>query len=111
VYEGEFLVLVGPSGCGKTTFINVIAGLVEPWEGTITYEGKPISGTSKDRAMVFQDYAIMPWRTVEENIALPFELRNLDISAAEKAARVQQTLERWDCTGSRSPSPTSCPAA
>ncbi len=93
VYEGEFLVLVGPSGCGKTTFINVIAGLVEPWEGTITYDGKPISGTSKDRAMVFQDYAIMPWRTVEENIALPFELRNLDISSSDKAARVQQTLE------------------
>jgi NitT/TauT family transport system ATP-binding protein len=93
VHEGEFLVLVGPSGCGKTTFINVISGLIDPWEGTITYEGKPIEGTSKDRAMVFQDYAIMPWRTVEQNIALPFELRNLDMSSAQKAAKVQETIE------------------
>lgn len=93
VHEGEFLVLVGPSGCGKTTFINVIAGLIEPWEGTITYDGEPIEGTGKDRAMVFQDYAILPWRTVEQNIALPFELRHLDISNAEQAAVVQRTID------------------
>jgi NitT/TauT family transport system ATP-binding protein len=93
VHEGEFLVLVGPSGCGKTTFINVIAGLVQPWEGSITYEGKPIEGTSEDRAMVFQDYAIMPWRTVEQNVALPFELRNLNVSADERASKIQQTIE------------------
>ncbi|MDH4119418.1 MAG: ABC transporter ATP-binding protein, partial [Acidimicrobiia bacterium] len=93
VHEGEFLVLVGPSGCGKTTFINVIAGLVKPWEGTITYDGKPIEGTSKDRAMVFQDYAIMPWRTVSQNVALPFELRDLDISSADKKGIVQRTIE------------------
>lgn len=93
VHEGEFLVLVGPSGCGKTTFINVIAGLVEPWEGVITYEGKPIKGTSKDRAMVFQDYAIMPWRTVEQNIALPFELRDLDVPAAERKETIQGVIE------------------
>ncbi|MDH3499460.1 MAG: ABC transporter ATP-binding protein, partial [Acidimicrobiia bacterium] len=93
VHEGEFLVLVGPSGCGKTTFINVIAGLVKPWEGTITYEGKPIEGTGKNRAMVFQDYAIMPWRTVEQNVALPFELRTHAVPAEEKAARIQQTIE------------------
>lgn len=93
VHEGEFLVLVGPSGCGKTTFINVIAGLVEPWEGTITYDGKPIEGTSKDRSMVFQDYAIMPWRTVEDNIALPFELRDLDIPAAKRREMIQQVID------------------
>ena len=93
VHDGEFLVLVGPSGCGKTTFINVIAGLVEPWEGKITYDGKPIEGTSKDRAMVFQDYAIMPWRTVEQNVSLPFELRNLDTPVEEKREKIQQTIE------------------
>ncbi len=93
VHDGEFLVLVGPSGCGKTTFINVIAGLVQPWGGTVSYDGKPIEGTSKDRAMVFQDYAIMPWRTVEQNVALPFELRNTGVPDGEKAARIQQTIE------------------
>lgn len=93
VHEGEFLVLVGPSGCGKTTFINVIAGLIQPWEGTITYAGKPIVGTGKDRAMVFQDYAIMPWRTVAQNVALPFELRDLSMSKSEQAAVVQRVIE------------------
>ncbi len=93
VHDGEFLVLVGPSGCGKTTFINVIAGLVRPWEGTITYDGKPLEGTSQDRAMVFQDYAIMPWRTVEQNIALPFELRNNNVPTNEREARIQATID------------------
>jgi NitT/TauT family transport system ATP-binding protein len=93
VHEGEFLVLVGPSGCGKTTFVNVIAGIVEPWEGTITYDGKPIEGTSEDRAMVFQDYAIMPWRTVEQNVRLPFELRNLHVSADRQEEIVQETID------------------
>ncbi len=93
VHDGEFLVLVGPSGCGKTTFINVIAGLVRPWEGTITYDGKPLEGTSQDRAMVFQDYAIMPWRTVEQNIALPFELSANHVPSEERETRIQATID------------------
>lgn len=93
VHEGEFLVLVGPSGCGKTTFVNVIAGLVKPWEGTVTFDGKPIDGPGEDRSMVFQDYAIMPWRTVEQNIQLPFELRPHDFSKAEVAEKVQDIIE------------------
>jgi NitT/TauT family transport system ATP-binding protein len=92
VHEGEFVVLVGPSGCGKTTFINVVAGLVEPWEGTITYEGKPIEGTSKDRSMVFQDYAVMPWRTVEHNVRMPFEFRDVGVDKDEIDHRVQAMI-------------------
>ncbi len=92
VHEGEFLVLVGPSGCGKTTFINVIAGLVKPWEGTITFEGKPIQGTGPNRAMVFQDYAIMPWRTVQQNVLLPFELRDHGISKDETQRRARAMI-------------------
>lgn len=92
VDEGEFLVLVGPSGCGKTTFINVIAGLVEPWEGTVTFDGEPIKGTSAERAMVFQDYAVLPWRTVEQNVMFPFELRDLGISKDDARARVHQMI-------------------
>ena len=92
VHEGEFMVLVGPSGCGKTTFINAVAGLLKPWEGTITYDGKPITGTSRDRAMVFQDYAIMPWRTVEQNVKMPFELRDIGVDGAEVTRRVQSII-------------------
>jgi NitT/TauT family transport system ATP-binding protein len=93
VHEGEFMILVGPSGCGKTTFINVIAGLLEPWEGTATFDGKPIVGTGADRAMVFQDYAIMPWRTVEHNVMLPFELRDLNVSKHEAKERAHAIIK------------------
>ncbi len=92
VHESEFLVLVGPSGCGKTTFVNVVAGLVKPWEGTVTFEGKPIQGTGPNRSMVFQDYAIMPWRTVQQNVLLPFELRDLGISKDEAHQRARAMI-------------------
>lgn len=93
VYEGEFLVLVGPSGCGKTTFLNAVAGLIPAWEGTITYQGKPIEGVGADRAMVFQDYAIMPWRTVEQNVQMAFEFRRHSLSKDDINARIQRTIE------------------
>ncbi|MDH5421264.1 MAG: ABC transporter ATP-binding protein [Acidimicrobiia bacterium] len=99
VHDGEFLVLVGPSGCGKTTFINVIAGLVQPWSGSVTFNGKPIDGPGEDRSMVFQDYAIMPWRTVEQNIQLPFELRPHDLSKSDVADKVQAIIGDVGLTG------------
>lgn len=92
VDEGEFLVLVGPSGCGKTTFINLVAGLIKPWAGTLTFDGEPISGTGADRAMVFQDYAIMPWRTVEHNVMLPFELRDMGVSKEEARNHARKVI-------------------
>ena len=99
INRGEFVVLVGPSGCGKTTFINAIAGLVQPWEGTIKVKGQPVSGPGPDRAMVFQDYALMPWRTVESNVRMPFEFQNLDISKEEKSERVRRFLKLVGLTG------------
>lgn len=99
IQRGEFIVLVGPSGCGKTTFINAIAGLVEPWEGSIEVGGRPVTGPGPDRAMVFQDYALMPWRTVEANIRLPFELQDLGLSEAEQRERVQRYIELVDLKG------------
>ncbi len=92
VDEGEFLMLLGPSGCGKTTLINAIAGLLKPWEGTLTFDGKPIDGPGSDRAMVFQDYAIMPWRTVEQNVMLPFELRDLGMSKQQATQVARDTI-------------------
>jgi NitT/TauT family transport system ATP-binding protein len=99
VNRGEFVVLVGPSGCGKTTFINAIAGLVEPWEGSILVNGRPISGPGPDRAMVFQDYALMPWRTVESNVRMPFEFQNLGLTKAEIDERVRRYIDLVHLSG------------
>ena len=92
VHEGEFVVLVGPSGCGKTTFINAVAGLLQPWEGSVTYQGKTIRGTSRDRSMVFQDYAVMPWRTVEQNVRMPFEFRDSGLTKSQIDDRIQKMI-------------------
>ena len=75
VADREFVVVVGPSGCGKTTLINAIAGLLRPSAGTITVGGKPVSGPGPDRALVFQDYALLPWRTTWGNIRFGVEMQ------------------------------------
>lgn len=98
-HEGEFLVLVGPSGCGKTTFIRAIAGLLSPWAGTLTVRGVPITKPGPDRVMVFQDYALMPWRTVERNIRLPFELQDHGLDREEVDRRIAEALEMVGLTG------------
>jgi NitT/TauT family transport system ATP-binding protein len=68
VAPGEFLCIVGPSGCGKTTILNMVAGLTKPTSGTITIDGRSIDGPGAERGVVFQDYALFPWKTVRENI-------------------------------------------
>lgn len=88
IREGEFLTVVGPSGCGKSTFLNVVAGLIPPAAGEVTVFGKPVTGPGRDRAVVFQDYALMPWRTVEANVRFGLEMqKRIDSSTAEKVAK------------------------
>jgi NitT/TauT family transport system ATP-binding protein len=79
VFDGETLCLVGPSGCGKTTILRLLAGLLMPSRGTICFEGKPVTKPSRQRAIVFQDYAnaLLPWRTVADNVALSLEARHV----------------------------------
>lgn len=85
VNAGEFLTIVGPSGCGKSTFLNVVAGLQPPTAGQLIIEGKAVKGPGPERAMVFQDYGLMPWRTVEKNVCFGLEMQNrLDAHAQEK---------------------------
>ncbi len=75
IYDQEFVSIVGPSGCGKTTFLNAVDGLLKIDEGTIKIEGVPVTGPGEDRAMVFQQSALMPWRTVMANIIYGLEMR------------------------------------
>jgi NitT/TauT family transport system ATP-binding protein len=79
VHEGEFLSIVGPSGCGKSTFLNVLLGLLKPDSGDLTLDGKRISGPGTDRAMVFQEFGLLPWRTVRSNVELGLELKGMGV--------------------------------
>lgn len=76
--QGEFMVIVGPSGCGKSTFLDLVSGLTLPDEGTISIDGKPVTGPGLDRAIVFQQNALFPWRTTLENVEFGLESINPD---------------------------------
>ncbi len=90
VEEGEFLSIVGPSGCGKSTFLNVLLGLIKPDSGDITMHGRKISGPGTDRAMVFQEFGLLPWRTVLNNIELGLELKK--VPAVERRAIAERLV-------------------
>src|SRR5437867_12901204 len=75
ITRGTFVTIVGPSGCGKSSLLLSIAGLVKPASGCVRVNGTPVSGPGRDRAVVFQDFALMPWRTVIDNVRFGLELR------------------------------------
>lgn len=99
VYEGEFVAIVGPSGCGKTTLINMIAGFMRPLEGTIRVGGRIVDGPGPDRTMVFQDYAVLPWRTVYNNVRFALENRHPRPSKSLMRERIGDALELVGLTG------------
>lgn len=88
---GEFLVLVGPSGCGKSTLLDLLGGLSTPSSGRILLDGNPINGPGLDRGIVFQQYALLPWRTARKNIEFGLEAKGLP--AAVRRERAEHYLE------------------
>ena len=75
--SGQFVCLLGPSGCGKSTLLNAVAGFSLPSSGVITADGKTVFEPGPDRGMVFQEYALFPWMTVEQNIAFGLEIKGM----------------------------------
>ncbi|CQD14039.1 ABC transporter ATP-binding protein [Mycolicibacterium farcinogenes] len=89
VEPGEILVLTGPSGCGKSTVLRALTGLLRPDGGRVLADGDLVTTTSRDRGMVFQDSALLPWRTVRSNIELALQLRG------EPKAGRRERADRW----------------
>ena len=93
VQEGEFLVLLGFSGSGKTTLINLMAGLEQPTKGSVTFKGAPITGPGPERGVIFQNYSLMPWLTVNGNVMLALDSVFPNMPRAEKAAKVAHYVD------------------
>ena len=97
IRSGEFVTLVGPSGCGKTTLLKAIAGFIRPSEGTIHCDGKLVREPGRDRGVVFQELAILPWRTVRRNIGHGLEIAG--VGRAERETTVARLIELTGLAG------------
>ncbi len=95
--DKEFVAIVGPSGCGKTTLLRMVAGLEAPSSGMVRVGGRPVNGPGADRAVVFQQFALFPWKTVRENIA--FGLKCKGMSRAERDRLVVRYVEVMGLSG------------
>ena len=92
-HRREFICVIGASGCGKSTLIRILAGLVEPSEGSALLDGSPISGPGPDRGMVFQEYTLFPWLTVKRNVMFGLQMAGHTFHHAE-----QEALQAKLCT-------------
>jgi len=92
VERGELVTVVGPSGCGKSSLLMLIAALQRPTAGTIRLNGIPVTKPGPDRAFVFQDFALLPWRSVLSNVELGLELKG--VAAAERRARAREHIAK-----------------
>lgn len=97
IAPGEFVSIVGPSGCGKSTLLELVGGLQVPTAGTLQIADEPLAGPREHTAIIFQDSATLPWRTVVDNVALPLEVRG--VRRAERRERAAILLDRVGLTG------------
>lgn len=86
VRAGESWSIIGPSGCGKTTLLYLLAGLYRPVAGTISLEGKPFTGPRNNVGLMLQDYGLLPWLTVRDNVKLGLKIRGLPVTSCQKIA-------------------------
>lgn len=93
VEEGSFVTILGPSGSGKSTLLRLMEGLIQPTKGVIRLKGTPVTGPDRRCGMVFQDYSLLPWRTILDNVCLGLEFRNID--KKERKERAMQILENF----------------
>ena len=96
IESGDFVCLVGPSGCGKSTFLRIVAGLEQPDEGEIIFDGHPVTETGPERIMVFQEGALFPWLKVQDNVE--FGLKMAGISKEERAKISHRYLDMMQLT-------------
>ncbi|AFY86442.1 MULTISPECIES: nitrate ABC transporter ATP-binding protein [Chroococcidiopsis] len=92
VYEGEFICVIGHSGCGKSTLLNMVSGFAHPTSGDVLVDGSPVTKPGPDRMVVFQNYALLPWRTAFENVYLAVNAVHPNKPEAEKRAIVREHL-------------------
>lgn len=94
IKENEFVCVVGPSGCGKSTLLNIIAGLLEPTSGGVYVDGVEVNGTGPERGVVFQQYALFPWLTVQKNVEFGLKLKGMrEKEAAETALKYLKMVD------------------
>jgi NitT/TauT family transport system ATP-binding protein len=97
VRRGEFMAIVGPSGCGKSTLLNMAAGLMAPSTGQVFYDGRPVPAPNTNVGYLTQRDTLLPWRTVEDNVAIALELRGQ--SRADRLRNAHEWLDRVGLTG------------
>jgi NitT/TauT family transport system ATP-binding protein len=90
--EGKASAIIGPSGCGKTSLVRIMAGLLTPSSGTVCVKGRPLFGVQKNTALIFQDFGLLPWKTVRANAELPLRLAGM---RKAKGRRVDGLLEQF----------------
>ncbi len=99
ISQGEIVCVIGPSGCGKSTLLRLLGGLEQPSEGQVMQVGEPPAGSLNPLTYVFQDFALLPWRSVEDNVSLVLERHKL--TKAEKEERIANVLSRTRLTDFR----------